>query len=219
MINMNKILDKFGVYDLVAVLLSGISISTFSVLVLQLVYRISFDTEILVSGTLSFLVISYFLGLIFQELGSLIQKKITHKNNGLLMVALNTSDNSHIYLTDEEKNKIYAYIKEKLNLKDDNDNIAYNYCKFYVLGNCDTSKIDKVQSLSAMSRSLSLYFFLLALFVLYTLSWQLDMLRLILVFVSAAFSILLYQRCIRFAKLRYVYIFRAFYYKKLANKK
>ena len=35
---MSKILDKLGIYDLVAVLLSGISISTFTILVLQLIF-------------------------------------------------------------------------------------------------------------------------------------------------------------------------------------
>lgn len=159
---MNKILDKFGIYDLVAVLLSGISICTFSLLVLQLVYKIHIDIGLQVNETLSFIVISYFLGLIFQECGSLIQKKI-HKNNALLKKALKVSDESHILLTETEKNGVYAYVKSKLNLENDNDNVVYNYCKFYIIENCDTTRIDKDQSLSAMSRSLSLYFMILAI--------------------------------------------------------
>ena len=78
---MSKILDKLGIYDLVAVLLAGISISTFTILVLQLIYKIPIDTNLQVNETLLFFVLSYFLGLIFQEISSFIQKKSTHKNN------------------------------------------------------------------------------------------------------------------------------------------
>ena len=103
---MSKILDKLGIYDLVAVLLSGISISTFTILVLQLIYKIQIDTNLQVNETLLFFVLSYFLGLIFQEISSFIQKKSTHKNNRLLKAALKTSSNSHIYLTDIEKSAL-----------------------------------------------------------------------------------------------------------------
>lgn len=212
---MNKILDKFGVYDLVAVLLSGISISTFSILILQVVYKVSIDVNLQVNETLTFLVLSYFLGLVFQELGSLIQKKITYKNNGLLKRALNTSNNSHVYLTENEKRGVFSYVTEKLglNANENNDNIVYNYCKFYILESGDTSRIDKDQSLSAMSRSLSLYFIMLSIIILINTLFQPSLLKIILTVLSLAFAVLLYHRCIRFAELRYIYIFRTFYYK------
>lgn len=212
---MNKILDKFGVYDLVAVLLSGISISTFSILILQVVYKVSIDVNLQVNETLTFLVLSYFLGLVFQELGSLIQKKITYKNNGLLKRALNTSNNSHVYLTENEKRGVFSYVTEKLglNVNENNDNIVYNYCKFYILESGDTSRIDKDQSLSAMSRSLSLYFIMLSIIILINTLFQPSLLKIILTVLSLAFAVLLYHRCIRFAELRYIYIFRTFYYK------
>lgn len=209
---MNKILDKFGIYDLVAVLLSGISICTFSLLVLQLVYKTNIDIELRINETLSFIVISYFLGLVFQECGSLIQKKIIHKNNVLLQKALKTSNKSHILLTETEKSGVYAYVNSKLNLENDIDNVVYNYCKFYVIRNCDTTRIDKDQSLSAMSRSLSLYFMVLAIIAMITVFINPNQSNIILLLVSILFSILLYHRCVRFAKLRYTYIFRTFYY-------
>lgn len=212
---MNKILDKFGVYDLVAVLLSGISISTFSSLVLQMGYEISLDINLQVNETLSFLVISYFLGLVFQELGSLIQKRITHKNNRLLKIALTTSNDSHFLLTEIEKKAVCSYVIEKLNLNADenNDSVVYNYCKFYILKNEDTSCIDKDQSLSAMSRSLSLYFTLLAVIIFVNTIFSPSLIKIILIIISVVFAVLLYYRCIRLAKLRYIYIFRTFYYK------
>ena len=211
---MSKILDKLGIYDLVAVLLSGISISTFTILVLQLIYKIQIDTNLQVNETLLFFVLSYFLGLIFQEISSFIQKKSTHKNNRLLKAALKTSSNSHIYLTDIEKSGVYSYIIEKLNLNpdEDNDNVVYNYCKFYILENGDTTRIDKDQSISSMGRSLSLYFALLAFVVLINSFFQPSTVKIILVIISVCFAILLQYRCIRFAKLRYINIFRTFYY-------
>lgn len=206
---MNKILDNLGIYDLVGVLLSGIIICTFSLLVLHFVYKINIDIELQINETLTFLVLSYFFGLIFQECGSIIQK-IIYKNNALLKKALAVSDDSYILLTETEKNSIYAYIESKLNLE--NDNIVYNYCKFNIMGNCDITRINKDQSLSAMSRSLSLYFTILAIFTLFTAPTTPYRLNVILFLLSFFFSILLYYRSVRFAKLRYIYIFRAFYY-------
>ena len=209
----SKILDKLGIYDLVAVLLSGICIFTFSILVLQLIYKIPIDINLQVYETLLFFVLSYFLGLVFQEISSFIQKS-THKNNRLLKAALKTSNNSHIFLTDIEKNGVYLYVTEKLNLNpdEDNDNIVYNYCKFYILENSDTTRIDKDQSISSMGRSLSLYFALLTFIVFVNCFFQPSIIKIVLVIISVCFSILLYYRCIRFAKLRYINIFRIFYY-------
>ena len=56
---MSKILDKLGIYDLVAVLLAGISISTFTILVLQLIYKIPIDTNLQVNETLLFFGIDF----------------------------------------------------------------------------------------------------------------------------------------------------------------
>lgn len=206
---MDKILDKFGIYDLVGVLLSGISICTFSLLVLQLVYKIHIDIKLQVNETLSFLVISYFSGFIFQEFGSLMQK-IIYKNNALLKKALKVSDDSHTLLTEIEKDSIYAYIRSKLNLE--NDNIVYNYCKFYIMESCDITRINKDQSLSAMSRSLSLYFAILAIIALATALINPNRPNIILFLSSTFLSILLHYRYVRFVKLRYIYILRTFYY-------
>ena len=215
---MDKILDRFGVYDLVAVLLSGSSISIFSILVLQIVYKFSINNDLQANKTLSFLVISYFVGVIFQELGSLIQKA-THKNNELLKSALNTSKDSHIFLTRIEKEGVYSYVVDKLSLntKEDNTSVVYNYCKFYILQSGDTAQIDKHQSLSAMSRSLSLYFTVLFCAVFFNNLFQPNYIKIILIATSFILAAFLYYRCIRFTKLRYVCIFRTFYYKVVAK--
>ena len=123
-------------------------------------------------------------------------------------------------MTDKEKNEIYSYVVDKLNLNLNNnkDSIIYNYCKFYILDNTDTTQIDKEQSLSAMSRSLCLYFILLSIVVFINNFFQPDIIKIILVISSIIFAIFLFYRYIRFAKLRYIKVFRRFYYKVVVNK-
>ncbi len=211
---MNKILDKLGLYDLIAVLLSGISILTISIFVLQYVYKVSVDIDLMVSDTLTFFVFSYFVGLIFQEFTSLIQKKLLYKDNALLKSALCTEEDSHTFLTKTEKDRVYSYVinQLKLNPYENNDNIIYNYCKFKILKSGNMSRMDRDQSISAMSRSFSLYFFMLTILFARTLFVNPSVNIIILTIVSFLFTILFYYRCIRFTKLRYINIIRTFYY-------
>ncbi len=218
---MSDILEKFGIYDLLAVLLSGICISTFTVLVLQFVYEISIDVNTQINETLLFFVVSYFLGLIFQEISSFIQKKILKRNNRLLQSALKTSNSSSFQLTNTEKNGVYAYVVDVLELdpNEENDNTVYNYCKYYVLENKNTSLIDKDQSISSMGRSLSLYFAILSFMIYINNIFQPSIIKNALVISSIFFSVLLFYRYVRFAKLRYVNIFRLFYYNVVVKKR
>ena len=212
---MDEILDKFGIYDLVAVLLSGITISIFSILILKIIYNVPIEVNLQINETLSFLVISYFCGLLFQESSSWVQRKVIYKNDRLLKQVLKISDGSYLCLNEKEKKEIYKYVvkKMKLDKSKDNDNIIYNYCKFSILQSENKAHMDKEQSLSAMSRSLSLYFFIVYHFSLINISNQLNILKGIMPVAAAFFAILFYYRYTRFAKLRYVYIFRTFYYK------
>ena len=212
---MDKILDKLGVYDLVAVLLSGISISTFTMLIVDRVYRLSIKFDAEINEYVIFFVISYFIGLVFQEMGSLIQKKILYKDNGLLKKALQTSEKSSTYMTVEEKNRIYKSVTKKIGSNNDND--VYNYCKFYVFNRCDTSRIDKDQSISAMSRSLSLYFVILTIILFFTNYIQFDLTKFIIMIINFSLSFILYNRSVRFTIIRYISIFRTYYYYNLQN--
>lgn len=51
---MNRILDKLKLYDLIAVLLSGVSISTFSILILQNVYKVTIDISLRANETFNY---------------------------------------------------------------------------------------------------------------------------------------------------------------------
>lgn len=220
---MNKILDKMGIYDLFGVLLSGISMSSFTMLIMYYIYNIKSlnNQSLLINETLLFIIISYFLGVIFQEIGSFFYKNIIYKNNTLLKSVLTpTLSYPYNFITDKEKKEIYAFVEKQLNLDShaDNDSIIYNYCKYSVIEKLDASKMDKDQSLSVMSRSLSLYFFVLFLIGLFSIFIIFKLSYCILSVFSLLLSLLLHKRSIRFIKLRYTYIFRCFYYNIVLNK-
>ncbi len=208
---MNTILDKFGIYDLVAVLLSGISISTFSILILRGIYKVTIDIGFQVNETLTFFVLSYFLGLIFQEAGSFLQNIIM--DDKILKKALDISNRLPIRLTEHEKKEVYSYVIEKLNLDsdEDNDKNVYNYCKYCVSQN-ENILLDKEQSLGAMSRSLFLYFIVVAVAVIITTFFRPDIVKIILSIIILFFAVLFYYRWIRLIERRYIYIIRTFYY-------
>ena len=200
---MNTILDKFGIYDLIAVLMSGITILTFTLLVLQIVYDI--DISIKPSDTLQFLVISYFIGLFFQELGSLVFKRGKPRNSKLLNEALCS-------LSETEKYCLYKIFREKIKTQTTDIEDIYNYCKYYIIKNLNTTKMDKDLSISGMSRSLSLYFGLLMVFSFLTIFIKPTCLTIISPLIYGIISSLLYLRYLRFTKLRYTNIFRTFLY-------
>lgn len=214
---MNEILDKLGIYDLIGVLLPGICISTFSLCILRyfnLEQLISLS-DFKISETVSFLIISYFLGVIFQELGSLVFNRMLHKNQKYLSSVLHTSKNNTYSLTREEIEGIFYYVGYKLNLQNPflHYDDVYNYCRFQLSGTDQITKSDKDLSISGMSRSLSLYFFVapILLYILPSVRTQLRSYLLLLI-TSFAISFILYWRYVRFVKMRYVKIFRAFYY-------
>ena len=129
-----------------------------------------------------------------------------------------TKENSLKYITEHEKKKIYSYLENVLLIKSksEKDEVIYNYCKYYMMEKNKTASIDKDQSLSGLSRSLSLYFFLLGIALFVLEDFQMDHKNLIVV-ISLAISVLLYFRCIRFAKMRYSKVLRLFYYDIIAK--
>lgn len=214
---MSVILEKLGIYDLVAVLLTGINISIFTICVFKYIYKYPIFMNWQIKESLFFLVISYFVGIIFQELGSIILKKVFFRNNLLLKLCFESSNDSDILLTNKEIQDILNYVNKKLSLNKyeymDNINIIYNYCKFKVLESGEFPRTDKDQTISAMSRSLSLYFLILFSFLSFSSFQTLNMVYYIASICSALLSILFYKRCVRFTKIRYIYILRLYYYK------
>ena len=125
---MDKVLDKLGLYDIIAILLSGMVIVMISSLLLLNVYKINIaNYGVDTNNTFVFLLVSYFTGLIFQELGSLFQEIICKfiKNKSLAMYKISKHLNKEKY----KKQISYRYISEnefkalKNKLKCENQNI------------------------------------------------------------------------------------------------
>ena len=161
-------------------------------------------------NTTYFWVISYFVGLIFQECGSFIQRKCFKKNELLEKVF----DNANRYdtLTKEESEGICQIVKNEMELEQSpGKELIYNYCKFHMNSAEKKGRADKDQALLAMSRSLCLYFAVGSVALFFLVGYK-NIVALLCVFVMAGVSLLMYGRFVRFAKIRYVYILRSFYY-------
>lgn len=209
---MNQILDKLGIYDLLAILFSGISVLTISLLILELVYQIPISTDLNVNESLLYFVLSYFLGMLLQEIGWLIYAEHICKNRKLLKDVLSTDLDAIYSLTESEKDRLSAYVSGQLNMENVNENTIYEYCKSYVLQYCDMSRMDKDQSLSAMSRSFALYFFALTVIAAFSLLFQFTGARFGTCLASLLLAVLFHNRCLRFSRMRYSKILRTFYY-------
>lgn len=202
---MDKVLDKLGIYDLLGVLLSGLIISTFTIVIFIF---LNWNLKIQITDSFQFLIISYFVGLVFQELGS---KLNCWK---ILKSVFKTSNDLHICLSRKEINFFMTTMYEKLNLSlsDDNSIVEiYNYCKLF-LNDSDKTKQDRKKSLSGMARSLSVYFCFLFVFLLVVSFIKLDKMYFILAIVALVFLYLFYNRYVRFMKMKYVYVLRKYFY-------
>ena len=229
----DQVLEKLGIYDLIAVLLTGVRICIATILLLDFFDLFSINFSILSGGTtLLFLIISYFVGIVFQEYGSTLMKLFRIENSLLLQKSMGISagptDDLSIRLTEAELKMIKEYLKNK---KLNENDVIYNYCK-YKVSNDGTTMLTKDQSIGTMSRSLFLYFLVVltisilsflavvVLGVLFHLNdfsilffynyWWLKMIMVICL--SLAFTLIFYLRAIRFYRIRYVKIFRKFLY-------
>lgn len=214
---MNMIFEKMEIYDLISVLLSGVTIVILSVLIddALLNSKYQFNTYIKIEDTFLFLVISYFIGIIFQEISSFIYNHFTKDNRRIIDNVFNKHKNAYQNLSIEEKEGICNIIEKELNLTASVDtDFLYNYCKFYLISKDNTTRIDKYQSIFGMSRSLSLYFITIFALTIFSRdkNWW-------LIISSIVLSVLFSYRCIRFSKMRYTNMFRSYYYTYLQNDK
>lgn len=216
---MSEALEKLGIYDLMAVLLSGVCITTFSLLADPVLFQSQLSNFVKVEETIAFLVISYFIGLVFQEIGSFIYKKLIHLDKKILKKVLDASNDTSLTLTQEEKDGIEEAVRTQLGLKTvlDNDTL-YNCCKFHLISSGNVVRADKDQSTSGLSRSLSLFFFILAIITAWSAISAQNVAYFVYAVSEVVLSCLLYYRCRRFVRMRYIYILRSFYYSYLQNK-
>lgn len=223
---MEKAIDHLGIYDLMAVLFSGICILVLSSLIFHpysnLFGIIESECDESLSFAIYFLTISYFLGIIFQELGSIITKKFYKK---ILTASFRPSENERGVLTVEESNELERIVSKEVSFDlsscKNKEMIIYNYCKFYLISTNSMSASNKDQSIAGLSRSLTLYFFIIAVlfFTCFIFSSEQKAYCFIIFLVSTALTVLFYYRYIRFLKYRYTFIFRSVYYRYTQHEK
>lgn len=207
---MDAVFEKLGVYELFSIFFAG-SVITYSSIIFNDRY---FNIGIFLSSnglnnTFLFVLISCFVGFLFQEMGSIVNKYIIFRGKGLLKEAYSKEKTSVNHLSAQEFKKLEALFK-KNNIIDLEE--KYNTCKYYIIKNGSTSRIDKDLALSSMSRSFFLYFFIISLILLIYMIANMDG-SLVLPFALSVFvSTLMFLRQKRFAIMRYVSIFRAYLY-------
>lgn len=214
---LNEIFEKLGLYDLVAVLLSGICMVVMTLIVNPFIWKAPLVDIFLLDTIPVFFLVSYVVGVLFQEIGSLILRCLD-RNDILLKQTIPQEKNVksldyRISLSELEKQQLKSVcsivIPEKNSINDIDENYMYNFSKFYLIEKKkEMQRSDKDQTIAAFSRSLALYFFLLAALLFLSPS-NLEMrIWIVAVVVSLLLAILMSFRVIRFMKMRYVTIMR-----------
>lgn len=216
---MKDIFDKFSIFDFIAILLSGICISTISLIVIYFVYGLKFSISLGIDKNILFFIISYLLGIIFQEVGAFLYNKVFFRNDKLLKRTFSLN-NKNSLLSNEEKSSLYKYFQDKLNIT--GERAIYNYCKDYVYKNGNKLDHDRGLSLSAMSRSLSvcfmlLFFTLLGLQLFGTFNANIVYLTVFMILLPIL-SVVFFVRYLFFMNTRYTNILRLFYYDNIVPK-
>lgn len=207
---MDAVFEKLGVYELFSIFFAGSVITYSSIMFNDRYFNIGiFLSSNGLNNTFLFILISCFVGFLFQELGSIVNKYIIFRGKGLLKKAYSKEKTGVNHLSAQEFKKLEALFK-KNNIIDLEE--KYNTCKYYIIKNGNTSRIDKDLALSSMSRSFFLYYFIISLILLIYMIANMDG-SLALPFALSVFvSVLMFLRQKRFAIMRYVSIFRAYLY-------
>ena len=224
---MGDIFEKLGIYDLLAVLLSGGCIMLSTVMAGCLIGGVSIEypLQYLQSDyAWIILIVDYFLGMLFQEIGSILYKECLFPDDEILKRTLNELGTTHESLTQVEKDAIYNIVQKKLNLdREPNEVEVYACCRAYTLSGDQKGKANLDQAIAGMGRSLSVYFCSLSLFLLGAFLATLkrppkryDLI--VLSVISFLGALLFYERCLRFTKMRYIEIVRSFYYDSMKNR-
>lgn len=206
---LDKLLDKLGFYDLIGVLLPGITATGFSILADKIFFHIGLYEYVSTEDMFLFLMVSYFVGVVLQEGGSIIMKRCDRENK-LFNHSLVPRENRRDSITEKEKEMFSEVIKKSFPEGTDPDwQMMYNFCK-HSGGN--TLSTDKDHSIAAMSRSMGLYFAILTIvFSIYAIQNS-NAYILAAIVMSCVISLLMLYRSYRFYKIRYIRIFRNYTY-------
>lgn len=206
---MDSIFEKAGVYDLFGVFLTGAIITTIA----DLLNIFSFGIRhqgIESIALVQFILASYLVGLILQELASLVDRKLFHirekaKSNFL---NLNNAVIQNPLELESYRKLAFKLLNESASNRDFTSNECisiFYHCKSYLEITEKNGKESKIDSLYAMSRSLSFAFFIMGIFMLFSSRVDLNM---ALLFLS---SLLFFFRASRYASYRVRVILRQYH--------
>lgn len=204
---MDKILEKLGIYDLIGVMFSGLIIALFT----KYIYIfLNLNSKIEVDDTFQLLIISYFIGLVFQEIGSRL-------NCWKILISIFKPINDlHISLSLKEVEFLMKEAHNKFGFENPENHLIeiYNFCKSKSSSDLDS---DRKRSLSGMARSLMIYFLFASIMLIIGFFITLNYMYLMISFLCLCFGWLFYNRYKRFMKMTYVYILRNYYYDNIHN--
>ena len=204
---MESILKRIGLYDFFAILLSGMIFLIMSIYLEIPIYNFNLFINSEFLNCVIFVLFSYFVGLIFQEIGSLIDKNIPlfkfreKARSNFLNVGNNVTKNP-IELHDFQKvaKNILHLDKEHTIYSAVECEYVYYYCKKKLELCASSDKIDRLNSIYGMSRSLlvAVFFVLITYFICFCRNFiYLNILKIIIMVV---FIFLFGYRCKRFAE-------------------
>lgn len=224
---MDSALDKVGLYDFLGVFLSGMLLVVVSLyLDLPLVNLIE-NTNNDIINVILFMLESYFLGLILQESSSAIDKKYFKFREKARSNFLN--DDNKIIDNELELKSFRELANKILSIQDNNhayskdeNEYVYYQCKAFLETHGKSDKVNRINSLYAMSRSLivSLPLCLISYFIcnIKSLGVQsfLCVQSFIVIFIMALLIFIFYRRTKRFSTCKVRVILRHY---KILNEK
>lgn len=209
---LNKVLDKLGIYDLNAVLFPGIIAWSVTVVFLQYCFSVDIQESMVVNNVVFFLSISYLVGLVLQEIGSIILKLVDLTCNLLLKRALITNKKSHRYLTEREKQGISACTG--INIEEDASG-CFEYCRNYLIVTREYLGMDKDRTLAAFSRSIAV--FCVCMLMMLKLSVLDNAIKQHLFWIIVLLLSVFVWRCYRLSISWHINILKRFYYSQLCK--
>ena len=81
---LDNVFEKLGIYDLIVVFFTGVTILVFSFLINDILFKFTWIEIVYTESIVIFCVISYFIGMCLQEISSLLCKYLFKNDNPVL---------------------------------------------------------------------------------------------------------------------------------------
>ena len=216
---MSKILEKLGVYDLLVLLFAGIIALSATIFIDKTVLAQKILKDVIVEETFPILLSSYLVGLVLNEVSSLLYVYVFNKNNRLVKSAVRVNRVWQPVLEQSEKRVIKNMLSQIPELSKEGRigrkicwPLAYEYCKVRMRAE-DLTRNERDQYTAGISRSLALYCAILTvLLTIYSILTHTNE-NWIYILISLLLMLLFHHRYVRFTYMRYIRTFRSYCYR------